>query len=51
MSNKTELEKVNPEKEGAIIASAVGRKKRNDIIKTANELKVTILNPRKGELE
>ncbi|MFH0859612.1 MAG: eL32 family ribosomal protein [Candidatus Altiarchaeota archaeon] len=33
-----------------IISSSVGRKKRNEIIKTANERKIIILNPRKGEL-
>ncbi|MFH1788303.1 MAG: eL32 family ribosomal protein [Candidatus Altiarchaeota archaeon] len=34
---------------GAIIASQVGRRKRNIIIKEANKLKITVLNPRKGE--
>ncbi|RLI92201.1 MAG: 50S ribosomal protein L32e [Candidatus Altiarchaeales archaeon] len=48
--NVEELTLINPEEEAAIIASAIGRRKRNEIIRSANELNVTILNPRKGEL-
>jgi large subunit ribosomal protein L32e len=48
--NPTELSIVDPKSQGAIIAAAVGRKKRNDIIKAANNLSITILNPRKGEI-
>jgi len=48
--NVQELRQINPEKEAAIIAACVGRKKRNEIIKEANELGITILNPRKGEI-
>lgn len=48
--NTTELSVVNPKTQGAIIAAAVGRKKRNDIIKAANDRAITILNPRKGEI-
>lgn len=48
--NTTELTVVDPKTQGAIIAAAVGRKKRNDIIKAANNLSITILNPRKGEI-
>lgn len=36
--------------QGAVIAAQVGRRKRNLIIKEANKLKITILNPRKGEI-
>jgi len=48
--NTTELATVDPKTQGAIIAAAVGRKKRNDIIKAANDRAITILNPRKGEI-
>jgi large subunit ribosomal protein L32e len=48
--NTTELSVVNPKTQGAIIAATVGRKKRNDIIKAANDRAITILNPRKGEI-
>ncbi len=48
--NIKELKLINPKGEAAIIARVIGRKKRNEIIKSANKLKVTILNPRKGEI-
>ncbi|MEA3254509.1 MAG: 50S ribosomal protein L32e [Candidatus Altiarchaeota archaeon] len=48
--NIREVEILNPEGEAAIISSTVGRRKRNEIIKSANKLKITILNPRKGEI-
>jgi large subunit ribosomal protein L32e len=48
--NPTELSIVDPKTHGAIISAAVGRKKRNEIIKAANNLSITILNPRKGEI-
>ncbi|MDD5111403.1 MAG: eL32 family ribosomal protein [Candidatus Altiarchaeota archaeon] len=48
--NVKELEKIKAQTEGAIIAAAVGRRKRNMIIAEANKLKITILNPRKGEV-
>jgi len=48
--NVEELTLINPEEEAAIIARAIGRRKRNEIIRSANELNITILNPRKGEL-
>ena len=47
--NAEELKKVNPPKEAAIIAAAVGRLKRNMMIDAANKLGITILNPRRGE--
>jgi large subunit ribosomal protein L32e len=43
--NVNELLKVNPEKEVARIASKVGKKKRSEILKKAEELKIKILNP------
>jgi len=49
--NVKELSVVNQKEEAAIISRHVGRKKRNEIIKEANKLRITILNPRKGELK
>jgi large subunit ribosomal protein L32e len=43
--NFKELEKINPEKEAVKIASTVGKKKRQEIVKKAEELKVKVLNP------
>ncbi len=48
--NHKELKALNPVIDAAIIAGAVGRRKRNEIIKMANELRITILNPRRGEI-
>ncbi|MDI6730768.1 MAG: 50S ribosomal protein L32e [Candidatus Altarchaeum sp.] len=50
IANPKELENINKETHAAIIFSQVGRKKRNEIIKKANELNIVILNPRKGEI-
>jgi len=50
VNNINDLEKIDNTKQAAIIASCIGRKKRNEIIKKANELKIVILNPRKGEI-
>ncbi|PKP59365.1 MAG: 50S ribosomal protein L32e [Candidatus Altiarchaeales archaeon HGW-Altiarchaeales-1] len=50
IANTKELENINKETHAAIIFSQVGRKKRNEIIKRANELNIVILNPRKGEI-
>jgi large subunit ribosomal protein L32e len=47
--NVKELSAINPGKQAAVIAAAVGRKKRNMIIDEANKLKITVLNPRRGE--
>jgi len=41
------LEKINPEKEACRIASNVGKKKKLEIMKKAEELKIRILNPLK----
>lgn len=48
--NIKELEILNPKKEAVIISGSIGRNKRNEIIRSANKLKITILNPRKGEI-
>jgi len=50
VNNINDLEKIDNTKQAAIIASCIGRKKRNEIIKKANELKIVILNPRKREI-
>jgi len=47
--NTSSLEKIRKEEEAIVIASKVGRKKRNEIIKIANRLNINILNPRKEE--
>ena len=49
--NVFEIEEIDPKKEAAIIAGSVGRRKRNEIIKVANKNKITILNPRRGEIQ
>ncbi|GEM_PF-999851 len=49
--NVLEMEKIDSKKEAAIIAGSVGRRKRNEIIKVANKNKITILNPRRGEIQ
>jgi large subunit ribosomal protein L32e len=43
--NLKELEKMNPEKEAVKIASTVGKKKRQEIMNKAGELKIKVLNP------
>jgi protease I len=48
--NVNDISKLDNKIEAAIISAVVGRKKRNDIIKMANEKKIVILNPRKGEI-
>ncbi|MCK4491838.1 MAG: 50S ribosomal protein L32e [Candidatus Altiarchaeales archaeon] len=48
--NTKDLKEVNPDAQAVVIASAVGRKKRNDIIAYANKNKLFILNPRAGEI-
>lgn len=47
--NTSELDRIEPGKECIKIASTVGRKKRGDIIKKAQEKKIKILNPKKAE--
>lgn len=46
VNNLKDLEKVNAEKDVARVASTVGKKKRTDILKKAEELKIKVLNPR-----
>ena len=43
--NVKEWEKINPEKEAVKIASTVGKKKRQEIVKKAGEMKIKVLNP------
>jgi len=47
--NADGLKGINPKTHAAVIASAVGRRKRNMIIEEANKHNITILNPRRGE--
>ncbi len=47
--NVNDLRAVKPGREAAVIAKSVGRRKRNLIIEEANRLKITVLNPRRGE--
>lgn len=47
--NKNELEKLNSEKQACRIASSVGKKKKIEIMKKAEELKIKVLNPFKIE--
>lgn len=42
--NLAELQKIDPRTHAARIASSVGKKKRNEIVKKAEELKIKILN-------
>lgn len=48
--NKTDLKVIDPGTQAAVIASNIGRLKRNEIIRIANESKIVVLNPRKGEV-
>jgi len=43
--NPNDLLRVNTQKEAVRIAHAVGKKKRNEILKKAEELKIKVLNP------
>jgi large subunit ribosomal protein L32e len=45
VSNIKELQKINPEKEAVRIAGKVGEKKRREILKKAEEMKIKVLNP------
>lgn len=44
VSTLAQLEQLNAEKEGAIIASSLGNRKRVELLKKAQELKITLLN-------
>jgi len=43
--NQNELEKIKPEKQACRIASSVGKRKKIEIMKKAEELKIKVLNP------
>ncbi|MEM7826253.1 MAG: 50S ribosomal protein L32e [Candidatus Aenigmatarchaeota archaeon] len=43
--NPKDLEKIDPKTQAARIASSVGKKKRQEILKKAEELKIKVLNP------
>ncbi|MEM7825643.1 MAG: 50S ribosomal protein L32e [Candidatus Aenigmatarchaeota archaeon] len=43
--NVKDLEKIDSEKEAIKIAHTVGKKKRGEILKKAEELKIKVLNP------
>jgi large subunit ribosomal protein L32e len=43
--NKKDLERLDPKKEAVRIAATVGKKKRMEILKVAEKMKLKILNP------
>lgn len=43
--NLKDLEKINPEKEAIRIAHTVGKRKKNEMVKKAEEMKIKVLNP------
>ena len=45
VSSLKDLEKVDPKTEAIKIAHTVGKKKRQEILKKAEELKIKVLNP------
>lgn len=45
VSNLKDLEKVDPKTEAVKISHSVGEKKRKEILKRAEELKIKVLNP------
>ncbi len=47
--NENDLQKLDPKMNCARIASAVGRKKKAEIIRKAAEMKIRVLNPGKQE--
>ncbi|WP_292459455.1 50S ribosomal protein L32e [Methanothermococcus sp.] len=49
--NVKELEALNPETQGARVASTVGKRKRVEIVKRANELGIRLLNISKEKQE
>ncbi len=44
ISTPKDLERMDPHKDAALISSTVGRRKRDDIIKKAQELKIHVIN-------
>ncbi len=49
--NVKDLEKINSEKQACRIASSVGKKKRFEIMKKTEELKIKVLNPLRIEIK
>jgi len=47
--NLNDLEKINPEKQACRISATVGKKKKLEIMKKADELKIKVLNPLRNE--
>lgn len=45
IQNIQQLSKINPEKEAVKIAHVVGKRKRKEMLKKAEELKIKVLNP------
>lgn len=45
IKNVTEVERIDASKQAVRIASSVGRRKREQILKKAEELKIRVLNP------
>jgi len=43
--NINDLQKINPKIEAARIAHTIGKKKRSEVLKKAEELKIKVLNP------
>jgi large subunit ribosomal protein L32e len=49
VNNVSDLNNINPEKQACRIAASVGKKKRMEIMKKSNEMKIKVLNPLKVE--
>jgi len=49
--NSNDLTKINPTNQACRIASTVGKKKRLDIMKKSEELKIKVLNPFRFEVK
>lgn len=47
--NMNDVSKINPQKQACRIASTVGKKKKIEIMKKAEEMKVKVLNPLRTE--
>ena len=49
--NLKDLERINPKKQACRISATVGKKKRLEIMKKTEELKIKVLNPFKAEVK
>ena len=49
VNNVNDLNSIKPDKQACRIAASVGKKKRMDIMKKSNEMKIKVLNPLKIE--